>query len=33
MIKKFARQAQGKEWSEADRMRFDTSDTETRFTE
>jgi len=31
MIEKFARQAQGKEWSEADRIRFDTSDTETRF--
>ena len=33
MIEKFARQAKGTEWSEADRKKFDTSDTETRFTE
>ena len=33
MIEKFARQAKGMEWSEADRMKFDTSDTETRFTQ
>ena len=33
MIEKFARQAKGEEWSEADRRKFDTSDTETRFTE
>ena len=33
MIEKFARQAEGKEWSEADRRKFDTSDTETRFTD
>ena len=33
MIEKFARQAKGVEWSEADRRKFDTIDTETRFTE
>ena len=33
LIEKFARQAKGEEWSEADRRKFDTSDTETRFTE
>ena len=33
MIEKFSRQAKGEEWSAADREKFDTSDTETRFTQ
>ncbi len=33
MIEKFARQAKGEEWSAADRKKFDTSDTESRFIE
>ena len=33
MIEKFARQAKGTEWSEADKRKFDTGDTEMRYTE